>query len=117
MFYFASHIFRACYDKSNGFTLQKTLQFDKSAIMRGAEFSGIKSVKEKKGVKNLNRVVYTGNVTGMSPISAKFMLQFTCLSTDYVLGLCKVMQRTEKENVAGNFRPVGGNSLKDDSLM
>lgn len=85
--------------------------------MRGAEFSGIKSVKEKKGVKNLNRVVYTGNVTGMSPISAKFMLQFTCLSTDYVLGLCKVMQRTEKENVAGNFRPVGGNSLKDDSLM
>jgi len=53
----------------------------------------------------------------MSRISATFMLQFTYLSTDYVLGLCKVIQRTEKANVAGNFRPVGGNSLRDDSLM
>lgn len=53
MSYFPSQLLLARYAKSNGFTLRKTLHFDKSAIIKGGVFSGIKSVKKKKkGFKN-----------------------------------------------------------------
>lgn len=93
MSYFPSQLLLARYAKSNGFTLRKTLHFDKSAIIKGGVFSGIKSVKKKKKKKVLTiknvQFELTGNVKAISGFSAKFMVPFRCISTDNILGILR----------------------------
>ena len=90
MSYFPSQLLLARYAKSNGFTLRKTLHFDKSAIIKGGVFSGFKSVKKKKvlTIKNV-QFELTGNVKAISGFSAKFMVPFRCISTDNILGILR----------------------------